>query len=1093
MSDTVSIKYISPDQDGLIRVLQASGFHTIFDITALSQQTFSEHCAPLTIDQAEDIYQQATERANNLQALYRAWLLHRDPINQSIDKLSANAAIEHLNDAVSRNLGGDANFEDLFPERSEEGYVDVTSIQSLFSPGRYLTALYKVALKLHDEDNELHIDKRRPDLKSLILSQRNMDTEVTSLDILLNVLQHNDDNSVLANLADTYHPMTLPYDDVQQQINSALVAKGSSLNTLWSRLLDNQLDCFSTYSHNVSDFSVRHSVRGSQKNGPSFINGEPFYLRSNNNTLYLTDLFTLGNNKNASALIAIGNPAISEAAPAEFYFYYYLGDATTGAGAGYYLGIKDITIQSRQMNNCFLTSNSGQNNNTPGDFVLFSANQDSGFSTGYHLPIEITPMHSEATDVYLKVAGKGYIASGTLPNTSTQRLTLNATQENALSFSLYSEATGGNKLQLQHILPGRADRTPTPPVRETLSLTPNSFQLLTNNFPSSENIMTHYGLSLNTRETSDAALAAALNKTEQFCRSTGLSFNQLIELTAQRDHQSTGAQLSESAFIKAGSTKFVPVNEYGATYLTGSESTPLLVNPELQLNLNESNVVSLAGRAEKLVRLAHTTELTFEQLDWLISNASAAVAEHGRDTILDSQTLSALADYLRLQQRYDLSVDAFTAFIGAVNPYARQGESSFYQQLFSHPDGSSSLPLGAVVNFEADTASENQALICGALGVTADELSRIAGYCFDTQKNSQKLDEFALGQLYRVAMIPRLLGISFAEAESLWFLMAGESQQFIQKIAGTATLDTLQRLADTELVIDWMNSHQLTAADLRGMITTTYSELATPELFNFLKNIYQSVDSQPLNRTTRLDDAIQSKLVRSLSSGFGLKANVLARMIDWLIQSTQGTSGAFSLESYWHKIEALFSAETPTLAMLEQQADLLRWSQQLSQYALICQWGALTEQDIALLVDTPERLLSDATQVARPDLLLLLTLSRLKEWQQRVAVSADEAMRYFSLDENDTHDRLALLAEIHGWDKDQLKRVNDHLQGNNSVAPVSFSALYTLENWMRMSAQLTVGSRTLSNLKTMAQNKADAESPLLLAAVSQDLIASSRL
>ncbi|MGM7744135.1 Tc toxin subunit A [Yersinia enterocolitica] len=1089
MSDTVSIKYISPDQDGLIRVLQASGFHTIFDITALSQQTFSEHCAPLTIDQAEDIYQQATERANNLQALYRAWLLHRDPINQSIDKLSANAAIEHLNDAVSRNLGGDANFEDLFPERSEEGYVDVTSIQSLFSPGRYLTALYKVALKLHDEDNELHIDKRRPDLKSLILSQRNMDTEVTSLDILLNVLQHNDDNSVLANLADTYHPMTLPYDDAQQQINSALVAKGTNLNNLWSRLLDNQLDCFSAYSHNMSPLSVQPRVRTTE----TLTSQQTFYLRSNNKTLYLTDLFVVSGHQNASALIAIGNPNISGSAPAEFYFFYYPGNATTGAGAGYYLGIKNITIQDRQMNNCFLTSNSGQSNNLQGDFVQFSANQDRGFSAGYHLPLEITPMHSDATDIYLNVVGKGYIASGPLPWTTNERLTLIATKDNALSFSLHNQAIGGDKLDLKEILPGRADRTPTPPVREALSLTPNSFQLLTNDLPTTTNIITHYGLSLNPQQTSDAALAAALNKTEQFCRSTGLSFNRLIELTAQRDHQSTGAQLSESTFIKAGSTKFVPVNEYGATYLTGSESTPLLVNPELQLNLNESNVVSLAGRAEKLVRLAHTTELTFEQLDWLISNASAAVAEHGRDTILDSQTLSALADYLRLQQRYDLSVDAFTAFIGAVNPYARQGESSFYQQLFSHPDGSSSLPLGAVVNFEADTASENQALICGALGVTADELSRIAGYCFDTQKNSQKLDEFALGQLYRVAMIPRLLGISFAEAESLWFLMAGESQQFIQQIAGAAALDTLQRLADTELVIDWMNSHQLTVADLRSMITTTYSELATPELFNFLKNIYQSVDSQPLNRTTRLDDAIQSKLVRSLSSGFGLKANVLARMIDWLTQSTQGTSGAFSLESYWHKIEALFSAETPTLAMLEQQVDLLRWSQQLSQYALICQWGALTEQDIALLVDTPERLLSDATQVARPDLLLLLTLSRLKEWQQRVAVSADEAMRYFSLDENDTHDRLALLAEIHGWDKDQLKRVNDHLQGNNSVAPVSFSALYTLENWMRMSAQLTVGSRTLSNLKTMAQNKADAESPLLLAAVSQDLIASSRL
>ncbi|PFO77752.1 hypothetical protein COJ88_31755, partial [Bacillus cereus] len=104
-------------------------------------------------------------------------------------------------------LGGGADFEDLFPERSPEGYAESASIQPLFSPGRYLTVLYKIARQLHNPENKLHIDNRRPDLQSLILSEDNMNTEVSSLDILLDVLQPNV-SSTLESLKDTYYPMT---------------------------------------------------------------------------------------------------------------------------------------------------------------------------------------------------------------------------------------------------------------------------------------------------------------------------------------------------------------------------------------------------------------------------------------------------------------------------------------------------------------------------------------------------------------------------------------------------------------------------------------------------------------------------------------------------------------------------------------------------------------------------------------------------------------------------------------------------------------------------------------------------------------------
>jgi hypothetical protein len=129
-----------------------------------------------------------------------------------------------------RNIGGDGDFSELM-ERSSV-YADAASVQSLFSPGRYAASLYRVAKTLHPEDSELHIDKRRPDLKALILSEATVHQEVTSLDILLNVLQVETSNT-LDNLSEAYFPMALPYDDRLQQIDTAMRAQGRSLNGVW--------------------------------------------------------------------------------------------------------------------------------------------------------------------------------------------------------------------------------------------------------------------------------------------------------------------------------------------------------------------------------------------------------------------------------------------------------------------------------------------------------------------------------------------------------------------------------------------------------------------------------------------------------------------------------------------------------------------------------------------------------------------------------------------------------------------------------------------------------------------------------------------
>ncbi|PQQ29067.1 toxin [Photorhabdus luminescens] len=67
-------------------------------------------------------------------------------------------------------------------------YVAPGAVSSMFSLAAYLTELYRQARDLHAESSIYHLDKRRPDLKSLTLSQQNMDDEVSTLSLSNKVL-----------------------------------------------------------------------------------------------------------------------------------------------------------------------------------------------------------------------------------------------------------------------------------------------------------------------------------------------------------------------------------------------------------------------------------------------------------------------------------------------------------------------------------------------------------------------------------------------------------------------------------------------------------------------------------------------------------------------------------------------------------------------------------------------------------------------------------------------------------------------------------------------------------------------------------------
>lgn len=1086
--NTVGIFQLGTDR--LTATLNQSGYQTVFDITSESFSEFEKNNSEIPSSDAKEIYKLAVQRTENLLMLFKAWKLHNDPVVQGIPKLSSYTGMQGMRSALQRSLGGGANFEDLFPERSPEGYAESSSIQSLFSPGRYLTVLYKIARQLHNSEDKLHIDNRRPDLQALILSEDNMNTEVSSLDILLDVLQP-DRSSTLTSLKDTYYPMTLPYDDDLMQINAVAESHSTNLIGIWDTLLDTQRNFILQDPSAVCQISnLRKSSSHNRKASDEsiLITGEEFYLETDNDQLFLANKIETGSS--ISAHITSGRPPSAAITPAKFQLIYY------SVRGEYFLRVaEDVSIDGKLLTNCYLTSDNGKNNNTAGPYCLMNQVNNNSKPAARHLPVQIERVTD--TSIRIFVPQSGYFGLGETIGVNWENpLALNLDSADALTFTLKKNETGDETISVSEVMPPIADTTPSPPTRETLSLTPNSFQLLVNPHPTVEDIANHYNVKT-AKNLNSADLIHVLNNVDNFCLKTELSFNRLLELTMQKDYQ-TKSNEYKSRFLKFGSAANVPVSTYGAVFLTGTEETPLWVKQydsagnEIEtpvLNFTADNIVPLAGRVEKLVRLAHNTGLSFEQLDWLITNASKTVIEHGRKIILDRPVLGALAEFTRLNKCYGITSDMFATFIGEINTYAEAGKQSFYQATFSNIDGTT-IPLGESLQFAIDKQGLYESICCGAMGVTADEFSRIGAYCFGDTTQQISADETSLAQLYRLGKIPQMFGLSFGEAELLWKTMASGEDTLLRTIGtNPRSLQTLDIIRCTEVLLQWMDTHQLDVTSLQAMVTNQYSGTATPELYNFLAKVYQSTIS--VARISRVNDQHNlpvEKIYRTLATEFNLKANVMAQIVNWIDK----TNPEFTSKDFWDKLHWYFSTDhEDVLTTLEEQPDLLKWCQQISQYVLIVRWCGLNEQELTMMIEHPEQLLNGYNSVPKPSIYLLLVLSRLKEWEQRIQISSDEALRYFAQVNSknvNSNAAIKLLAHIHGWNEGDTASMNNYLLGEDAY-PKNFEQLFTLESWVNLGKQLNVGSRTLGELVELIVEDETAENTNLITSVAQSLMA----
>ncbi|GIZ28577.1 hypothetical protein TUM12151_15190 [Morganella morganii] len=172
-------------------------------------------------------------------------MLHQAAIKEKQNNILFTArALTRANPLLRKEMGrarrrGAApygDFDDIVMPRADE-FAAPGSVSSMFSPAGYLTELYREARGLHQTNSTRNLDKRRPDLAKLILSQENLDKEVSTLTLANDQLEtalmakagKTDKAAYDETLATSRYSGMTPYNAPFELVREAMAQQGFSL------------------------------------------------------------------------------------------------------------------------------------------------------------------------------------------------------------------------------------------------------------------------------------------------------------------------------------------------------------------------------------------------------------------------------------------------------------------------------------------------------------------------------------------------------------------------------------------------------------------------------------------------------------------------------------------------------------------------------------------------------------------------------------------------------------------------------------------------------------------------------------------------
>lgn len=305
-----------------------------------------------------------------------------------------------------------------------------------------------------------------------------------------------------------------------------------------------------------------------------------------------------------------------------------------------------------------------------------------------------------------------------------------------------------------------------------------------------------------------------------FLERTGLERSELDDLLQQ------GLSPTE---IAAGATAQLYINS------TGEQAPPLAIT-RADKNSNETLSNTTPARLRRIssfVRLSRALGWTFEELDWIIRRGSGAIDSALIQTIAQMKQVGEA-----LGETSPIAVAALFSDLKTSGQGPGPARGDFFDQIFNNPSvlaGRDPYTSGSKVPFDpaqptdwtvsdhSGVNNEIRSRLSGALHADDDDLTRIANWVM-ALNGATKLstDLPTLGLLYRVARLPRLLGLRVPELLHLIALMYSPQTDALApaKDSVKLSLDTLGTIAD---MAHWLKAQPFTVYELEWSLTARTS------------------------------------------------------------------------------------------------------------------------------------------------------------------------------------------------------------------------------------------------------------------------------
>lgn len=796
--------------------MQKMGFTSVFDIIRLPKSAFARQLARFSDADAGLGYDNAMAYAALISRLYREHKTSSGKFQQLAQRTGVRAIVP-----------GGPTFQSQFGENWDE-FCKVGAKAAIDSPVAYVSAMRVFIEQVEatsSDEKRILLDKRRPDLKDLLITEESTFTPRPMLEIVNEVLGNNlrryldsipadRPKSTQQVLAERRYPFELPYNFYHHQCQLGLAEKKPQLGELnygASLLLPIKQSPTNSYGEVQQPVLQAQRLLSGLSPQQQALLIEPsvfsnFYLTRNDlnkgwksaGNTYLNPHQAL----TVCSLLPIGQPDVDTVVP-------QANAPTTDVAAK---NVAPVTFRQSGQDKVVSVALSSTEIDGITDSQLVNAWRDAS-STVYVTNLKAQEELPEATEPGYTARFNLLTVTGTTAapvNLARQRYTLTLDEEyklNAEEIAFFKQSWG---------------------VDVTLSSPLWHLTLLTD-------FMAHTGLN-------------AEHVERLLCRRTYAV--RLSPNCPSQNPQHTGVTIPGSA------DKVLPFphpNHYGACYVNGTGTGADLYDSHLaptdesiirdqfdnamdleqdaqgknkQWRLTKTSLDRL-DRLQRMIRLHRSSAIPFAKLDTLIISAIRAEGDANLGMELSENTLRALGVYRYLNRRYGIEPEEFAALMHDLSPYASgKDEVPLFDQVFNRVqlfDTPLMLDQTPIDLAATDVATQKTLLqLCAGLGVqpTDDSLLLIAKQT-TSYVGALKRDLPTVSSLYRQARIARLFGYSVADLLTLAGLLGGRGYKAalasgrLSPQTAEPVPDILDVLMQLDWAVDWLKDSQQTVAQLQ--------------------------------------------------------------------------------------------------------------------------------------------------------------------------------------------------------------------------------------------------------------------------------------